>query len=91
MRDLDCPTPETMRAILDAVDEALAVGRKVYLHCWGGVGRTGTVVGCHLVRHGTRPEEALALIADWRRDTPDGYRVSPETSAQREMIEQWRA
>ena len=29
-------------------------GRKVYVHCWGGVGRTGTVVGCYLVRQGER-------------------------------------
>ena len=31
-----------MQEILDAVDRALAAGRNVYLHCWGGIGRTGT-------------------------------------------------
>ena len=31
----------------------------MYLHCWGGVGRTGTVVGCWLVRHGRTGDEAL--------------------------------
>lgn len=31
---------------------ALAAGQTVYVHCYGGIGRTGTVVGCWLVRHG---------------------------------------
>ena len=36
--------------ILDTLDPALYEGHTVYLHCWGGIGRTGTVVGCYLVR-----------------------------------------
>ncbi len=58
-------TPAHMERTLDAIDGALADGRMVYLHCWGGVGRTGTVVGCWLVRHGMSGEEALAQIAEW--------------------------
>jgi protein-tyrosine phosphatase len=79
-----------MNEILDAVDDALASGRTVYVHCFGGVGRTGTVVACHLVRHGARPHDALALIAEWRRGRPDGRRASPETSQQRMFVEGWR-
>ena len=45
-------SPGEMAGILDAIDSALGRGRNVYVHCWGGVGRTGTVVGCWLVRHG---------------------------------------
>lgn len=37
-----------MRDILAALNHALETGRCVYLHCWGGIGRTGTVVGCYL-------------------------------------------
>ena len=40
-----------MLAVLDAIDIALCEGHGVYIHCWGGVGRTGTVVGCWLKRH----------------------------------------
>ena len=50
--DLGVPDSDTMRRILDAIDTALAARRPVYVHCWGGIGRTGTVVGCFLVRHG---------------------------------------
>ena len=35
-------------AILDAIDAALGEGKTVYVHCWGGIGRTGAVVGCWL-------------------------------------------
>ena len=56
--DVSVTTPAHMREILDAIDEALAAGRGVYVHCWGGIGRTGTVVGCWLVRHGWPGEQA---------------------------------
>ena len=36
----------------------------VYVHCWGGIGRTGTTVGCWFVRHGRTGDQALAEIAE---------------------------
>jgi len=50
---------QQMSHILDLIDEHLAAERIVYVHCWGGVGRTGTVIGCWLVRHGKTGPEAL--------------------------------
>jgi protein-tyrosine phosphatase len=87
--DMGTPSPETMTHILDTIDTALTEGRGVYVHCFGGIGRTGTVVGCYLVRHGLSGAAALARIADLRRDTPDGHRQSPETHAQRQMVHAW--
>ena len=58
-------SPKFMAATLDAIDSAISDGNTVYVHCWAGVGRTGTVVGCWLVRHGKTGDEALAQIADW--------------------------
>ena len=64
--DLSVPgSTSEMAGILDAIDGALEDGRTVYLHCWGGVGRTGTVVGCWLVRHGRTGDEALKQLAEW--------------------------
>lgn len=91
--DLDVPhSPRDMAAILDAIDAALSEGETVYVHCWGGVGRTGTVVGCWLVRHGRTGDEALALIAEWWKGMEKRYRTprSPEMPRQREYVRNWR-
>ena len=90
--DVDVPsTPGDMTAILDAIDAALDGGKTVYVHCWGGVGRTGTVIGCWLVRHGSTAGDALAHVAEgWQgmeKFTPG--RESPETSGQREYVHNW--
>ncbi len=84
--DLSTPTAAEMARILDAIDDALEAGQVVYVHCYGGIGRTGTVVGCYLVRHGLSGQEALAEIARLRQGTPDGWKDSPETAAQRAMV-----
>ena len=75
-------SPEQMAEILDAIDSALGEGKTVYLHCWGGVGRTGTVVGCWLVRHGSTGEQALRQIGEWWQGVEKVRRKpsSPETS-----------
>ena len=83
--------PQQTADILDAIDEALADGRNVYVHCWGGIGRTGTVVGCWLVRHGMTGDEALAQIAEWWRGMEKRYihPRSPQTREQRNYIRNW--
>jgi protein-tyrosine phosphatase len=50
IHDVSAPTcTETTRAILNAIDAHLQHGKTVYVHCWGGVGRTGLIVGCWLL------------------------------------------
>jgi hypothetical protein len=87
--DGGCPAAEEMHAILDTIDLALDRSRGVYVHCLGGIGRTGTVVGCHLVRHGMQPGEALETIAAWRAGIAGGERRSPETDAQERFVLAW--
>jgi len=43
---------DRMRSILDSIDLSLAANRGVYVHCFGGMGRTGTTICCWLLRHG---------------------------------------
>ena len=91
IRDRGIPTVEAMRRILDTVDEAIEKKRKVYVHCWGGIGRTGTVVGCYLVRHGETPKHALAEVDKLFRTRPNIYDShSPETDEQFQFILDWR-
>jgi protein-tyrosine phosphatase len=89
IQDLGIPAPTGMKAILDTIDRQLEFGKKVYVHCWGGIGRTGTTVGCYLVRHGLTGQEALQQIAILRQNTPNWFRSSPETSEQIDMILNW--
>ncbi len=91
IRDHDVPSPAQMSLILDRLDALLAEGRNICVHCWGGVGRTGIVVGCYLVRHGHTPTDALAQIAEWWRTDPRRrfYPGSPETERQVQFILNW--
>lgn len=89
---LDVSVPHTsamMIGILDALDTAIADGHTIYLHCWGGIGRTGTVVGCWLVRHGMTGDEALSTIAHhWQGVAKRVYHPrSPETDEQHAYVQ----
>jgi protein-tyrosine phosphatase len=88
--DVTAPTVAQMRAILADIDDALQTGRTVYVHCYGGIGRTGTVVGCYLVNQGLSGAAALETITRLRQPLPKGYRLSPETSAQCDLVRTWR-
>ncbi|MFO0758714.1 MAG: hypothetical protein U0359_19635 [Byssovorax sp.] len=90
IRDLSVPTAAHLETILATIDERIGAGAVVYVHCWGGIGRTGTVVGCTFVRRGMSGEEALAHIEALRKDTPDGWKRSPETDDQRDTVLRFR-
>jgi protein-tyrosine phosphatase len=89
IRDYSIPTISQMSRILDTIDEALADGHVVYLHCFGGVGRTGMVVGCYLVRHGMQAAAALDQIVRWRQSFSTECKMSPETEDQRKFVLDW--
>jgi hypothetical protein len=92
MADFDVPEYAVMQRLLDKMDASLARGRKIYVHCWGGIGRTGTAVGCFLVRHGKTGQQALDQIAEWWQAVPKRryHPRSPETQDQVRFVLSWR-
>ncbi|MBN1875536.1 MAG: YraN family protein [Anaerolineae bacterium] len=87
--DFDIPSEVQMIHILDTIDTAIATGRVVYVHCWAGVGRTGTVIGCYLARHGTCGQRALLKLEYLRAEAANSQYESPSTKMQRTMVENW--
>lgn len=86
IKDVGIPeNPALMTSILDTIDQEMQAGHGVYVHCWGGVGRTGTVIGCWLKRHGRNDLPEL-----WKT-CPKSSRLpnSPETPEQRAYIASW--
>ena len=73
-------------AILDRIKTEEEAGRAVYLHCWGGVGRTCTVIACMLCDQGMDYDSAMARIARLRAGTRKAHRRVPESSAQRDFL-----
>ncbi len=65
--------------LLDELLTDLAAGRRVAIHCQAGLGRTGLLAAGLLVRSGTGPDDAIAIVRSARPG-------SIETSGQEDFI-----
>lgn len=68
---------------LDKLNDALTAGQNVLVHCRQGVGRSGLVAACLLVKNGMSPGAAVEAVSAVR-----GIAV-PETDEQRDWIERY--
>jgi protein-tyrosine phosphatase len=90
--DMGTPTADHMSDVIEHMRSEIENGRPLYVHCWGGIGRTGTTIGCWLVANeGMTAADALARITTLRKGTADAHRRSPETQGQEDFIAQWEA
>lgn len=91
IRDRSLPSSVAfVRGILDVLNDNEHRERICAVHCRGGIGRTGLVVGCWLVESGRARDgaDALKLIADeWRWvEKCKRFPCSPETGPQFEFV-----
>lgn len=81
--DMDIPRDRaTYRTLIDSIRRDILTGSTVVVACLGGIGRTGTAVGCLLVDAGLSGNDAIALV----RATRPG---SIERLAQEAFVRGW--
>lgn len=90
--DMDIPSVEVMKEILDVIDDHIEQGNPVYYHCMAGLGRTGVVSGCWLKRHNNIDgKTVLEMLEEIRLD--QNHLVnweSPQTKEQVQMVLEWK-
>ena len=96
IQDVSVPANiESVKALIGQIHGILNESdrNKVYIHCWGGVGRTGTIVGCLLShQHNYDYNETKGALKKAFSDCPkSAYRETPETKEQRDFIARYAA
>ena len=82
--DYRAPTDEgTFSALLEELSRRLAGGERLYVHCMGGIGRTGTLLACLLKRLGV-DGDVVSVVRSIYRGT------AVESPEQRRFISSYR-
>lgn len=94
IRDTSVPTSiSKVHQLLNKISEFKKLNDGyLYLHCWGGVGRTGTIVACQNARIFENPtlENVLTALRNSFSEMPkSAYRKTPETKEQIEFIKRF--
>jgi protein-tyrosine phosphatase len=75
---------EAIRSAMSRVLDLLRRGQGVVVHCHGGRGRSGSVLGCVLVGLGHSPDEVISYLNDLHRAR--GKSGWPESPWQSEIV-----
>ena len=89
VKDMSVPRDGSLERIVDELEGAVARGEPAYVHCWGGIGRTGTAVAAFLSRRlGLTGDEALDLLDALWQEVPKSatFPESPQTNDQRRAV-----
>ncbi len=92
---VDCGAPksvESVQRLLLRIEELKKMDGYVYVHCWGGVGRTGTIIACYLSQNWKEVDmnHTLEVLRRNFSEMPkSAYRKTPETKDQIDFINQF--
>lgn len=82
--DYGLPSAEQMRAILKFINSKVKAKENVLVHCVGGYGRSGTVMGCYARQYLKKTDEdAITYVRSIRGSS------SIETAEQVEFVKKW--
>ncbi len=84
--DMDVIDDDGYDRIIARIRDEMAAGRVVYVHCWGGKGRTSTVIGCLLIDEGFDYQSAIGRLADLRAGTRKAGVACPESASQHRLL-----
>jgi protein-tyrosine phosphatase len=90
IHDMGVPDDEELAETLGTIEQCLEEDRPVYVHCLGGLGRTGTIIGCWLAQHGHEGDVALQQLKELRKACSYASSRSPQTEEQCEVVRAWR-
>lgn len=94
IRDVSVPQSiEDVRQLVKTIlQNADGTHGEVYVHCWGGVGRTGTIIACLIAEEMESPtlEKVLGELRKRFAMMPkSAYRQTPETQEQEQFVQQY--
>jgi hypothetical protein len=89
--DRHITTIEQMNLILDTIDRSIEGSRPVYVHCFGGIGRTGTVISCWLLKNSYATKDNVFGVLKRLReaDIERSRRDAPENKMQKDFVLNW--
>ena len=92
----DVSIPKSTHEVYRLIDKITELSKRddgyIYIHCWGGVGRTGTIVACLKAEGMENPtiEDAMTCLRNLFSEMPkSSHRVTPETKEQEAFIGQY--
>ena len=94
IRDVSVPKSiEDVRQLVNTIlQKADGKHGEVYVHCWGGVGRTGTIIACLIAEKMENPtlEKVMGELRKRFSMMPkSAHRQTPETKEQEQFVQQY--